>query len=348
MKINNREIGKNFPPYLIAEMSANHNGDIKNAYRIIQAAKESGADAVKIQTYTPDTITLNSNTEDFTVRGGLWDGYTLYDLYKKAQTPWDWHKELFDYARSIDITIFSSPFDQTAVDFLENLNTPAYKIASFEAIDLPLIRYVAATKKPIIISTGMANIIEIEEAIDTAKSAGCSDLAILHCVSGYPAPLEEYNLLTIGDMQKRFNVQVGLSDHSLDNIVAISSVALGATIVEKHFTLSKLGGGPDDSFSMEPADFKNLSEHLKSSWLSLGGVNYEKKASELGNIKFRRSLYFVKDLKIGEKITRENVRSIRPGYGLAPKEYDNILGKKVKMDIGAGTATSFENIDWES
>ena len=348
MRINNRKIGYGSPPYLIAEMSANHNGDINNAYEIIKAAKESGADAIKIQTYTPDTITLNSNLEEFTVRGGLWDGYTLYDLYKKAQTPWDWHKELFDYARSIGITMFSSPFDQSAVDFLENLNAPAYKIASFEAIDLPLIRYASATKKPIIISTGMANIIEIEEAIDAAKSAGCSELAILHCVSGYPAPSDDYNLLTISDMQKRFNVQVGLSDHSLDHIVPISSVALGATIVEKHFTLNKLGGGPDDSFSMEPGDFKNLSEQLKSTWLSLGGVNYEKKTSELGNIKFRRSLYFVKDLKLGEKITSENIRSIRPGYGLAPKEFDNLLGKKVKLDISAGTATSLENIDWES
>ena len=262
-KINGRLIGKESPPYIIAEMSANHNGSIDSAFAIIDEAKATGADAVKIQTYTADTITLNSNSDDFIIKGGLWDGRTLYDLYQEAHTPWEWHKQLFDYAREVGITIFSSPFDKTAVDFLEELNTPAYKIASFEAIDLPLIRYVAKKGKPMIISTGMANEMEINEAVKTAQSSGCNDLAILHCVSGYPAPAEEYNLKTIPDMISKFGLITGLSDHTLDNTIAIGSVALGAAIIEKHFTLNRNAGGPDDSFSLEPDKMRELCRDVK-------------------------------------------------------------------------------------
>jgi pseudaminic acid synthase len=241
--IANRQIGIDRPPYVIAEMSANHNGDINNAFRIIDAAKQAGVDAVKMQTYTPDTITLNSQSEDFMIRGGIWDGRSLYDLYQEAYTPWDWHKPLFEYAHKQQITIFSSPFDSTAIDLLENLNAPAYKIASCEAVDLPLIKYAAKTKKPMIISTGMANMDEIQEAIDAARSGGCSQLAILHCVSGYPAPAEDYNLHTITDMIQRYELTTGLSDHTLDNTTAITSIALGASIIEKHFTLDRTRGG---------------------------------------------------------------------------------------------------------
>jgi len=345
MKIDGREISKFNSPYLIAEMSANHNGDIKNAINIIRLAKASGADAVKMQTYTPDTITLQCNTEEFMVRGGLWDGLSLYDLYSRAQTPWAWHEELFHYAKKIGITIFSSPFDTTAVDFLEDLNTPAYKIASFEAIDLPLIRYAASTKKPLIISTGMASMSEIEEAIDAAKSNGSGDVALLHCVSGYPAPERDYNLATIPDLFHKFGVKVGLSDHTISNIVAISSVALGAQIIEKHFTLDRNAGGSDDSFSIEPHEFKALRGQIDAAWQSIGKVSYEKKVSELGNVKFRRSLYFVRALKKGEVVTRESVKSIRPGYGLPPKEYEKIIGKKVTADVKIAQATSWDILE---
>lgn len=331
--INNRRISQERSPYIIAEMSANHNGRIENALKIIEAAKKAGADAVKMQTYTADTITLNSSAPDFQIQGGLWGGRTLYDLYEEAHTPWDWHKPLFDHAQKIGITIFSSPFDKTAVDFLENINAPAYKIASFEAIDLPLIKYVASTKKPLIISTGMANLEEIDEAVNTARSAGCEQLALLHCVSGYPAPASDYNLRTIPDLMRRFNVLVGLSDHTLDNATAITSVALGASIIEKHFTLDRNGNGPDDSFSLEPAGLEALCRDSKAAWQALGEVDYSCKNSEQANIKFRRSLYFVKDLKAGDVITPDSIRSVRPGYGLPPKCYDELMGKRVIADV---------------
>ena len=247
ISINGRKIGENHPPYVIAEMSANHNGSIDDAFQIIDQAKKSGADAIKIQTYTPETITIKSDLPDFQIKDGLWKGKTLFELYEWAHTPWDWHKDLFEHARKMNITMFSSPFDTTAVDLLEGLNAPAYKIASFEAIDLPLIKYVASTKKPMIISTGMANEVEIEEAISAAIDGGCKELAILHCVSGYPAPSEDYNLRTITDMKDRFNMVTGLSDHTLDNTTALASIALGASIIEKHFTLDRNNGGPDDS-----------------------------------------------------------------------------------------------------
>lgn len=337
MKINNRNIGQNEKPYIIAEISANHNGNIDTARKIIEQAKKCGADAVKLQTYTADTITLNSRNEEFMIRGGLWDGQSLYELYQKAYMPWEWHKPLFDYARELDITIFSSPFDYTAVDLLEDLNAPAYKIASFEAVDLPLIKYVASTGKPMIISTGMADKEEIAEAIQAAYDGGCKELAILHCVSGYPAPAKDYNLRTIIDMQQSFNLPVGLSDHTLDNTTAIAAVTLGACIVEKHFTLDRSGGGPDDSFSLEPAELEALCRDSKTAWEALGQVDYGRKSSEQGNVQFRRSLYFVKDMKAGDIITPEHIRSVRPGFGLAPKYYEEVLGKKVVCDINKNT-----------
>ena len=335
--INDREIGNSFSPYIIAEMSANHNGDINNAYKIIDMAKSSGADCVKLQTYTPDTITIDSKLPDFQLTEGLWAGQSLYELYEGAFTPWEWHKPLFDYAKKVGITIFSSPFDNTAVDLLEDLNSPAYKIASFEAVDFPLIKYVAQTGKPMIISTGMADAEEIQEAIEAAREGGCKELAILHCVSGYPAPAEDYNLRTLVDMQKKFGLITGLSDHTIDNATAITSVALGASIIEKHVTLDRNGGGPDDSFSLESEELKQLCVWAKTAWESLGQVDYGRKSSEQANVKFRRSLYFVKDIKEGEVITTEHVKSIRPGNGLAPKFYEQILGKTVKLDVVRGT-----------
>ncbi len=336
MTINGRNIGKDFSPYIIAEMSANHNGDITNAYKIIDMAKSCGADCIKMQTYTPDTLTIDSDLPDFQLTDGLWAGQSLYQLYNSAFTPWEWHKLLFDYARKLDITIFSSPFDNTAVDLLEDLNTPAYKIASFEAVDLSLIKYVAQTGKPMIISTGMADAEEIQEAIEAAKEGGCKELAILHCVSGYPAPAGDYNLRTIDDMQQKFGLVIGLSDHTIDNTTAISGIALGASIIEKHVTLDRNGGGPDDSFSLEVRGLRELCVGAKTAWESLGRVDYGRKSSEQSNVKFRRSLYFVKDIDTGVVITTEHVRSIRPGYGLHPKYFDQVIGKKIKKDKRKG------------
>ena len=332
-----RPIGNDQEPYIIAEMSANHNGNIETAFRIIEEAKKAGADALKIQTYTPDTITLNSDLPDFQIKGGLWDGKTLYELYRWAHTPWEWHKPLFEHARKIGIPIFSSPFDNTAVDLLEDLNAPAYKIASFEAVDLPLIRYVASTGKPMIISTGMADAEEISEAIAAAREGGCKELAILHCVSGYPAPAEDYNLRTIPDMMERFGLVTGLSDHTLDNTTAIASVVLGASIIEKHFTLDRKGGGPDDSFSLEPADLAALCRDSKTAWNALGKIDYGRKSSEQDNVKFRRSLYFVKDMNAGDVVTSDSVRSVRPGFGLAPKKLEWVLGQKLNKPVSANS-----------
>jgi pseudaminic acid synthase len=339
-----RPIGPDHSPYVIAELSANHNGKLETALRIIEEAKKAGADAVKLQTYKPDTITLKCDSEDFKIRGGLWDGRTLYELYEEAHMPWDWHKPLFDRARQLGITIFSSPFDNTAIDLLEDLNAPAYKIASFEAVDLPLIKYVASTGKPMIISTGMADAEEIQEAIDAAREGGCKQLAVLHCVSGYPAPAEDYNLRTIPDMIERFGLVTGLSDHTLDNTTAITSVAMGASIIEKHFTLNRNGGGPDDSFSLEPIEMAALCRGAKTAWQSMGQVDYGRKSSEKDNVKFRRSLYFVKDMLKGETITPECIRSVRPGFGLPPKKINEIIGKKTKMKIYKNTSVSLDKI----
>lgn len=332
-----REIGDGRSPYVIAEMSANHNGDLNAALRIIEEASRAGADAIKIQTYRPDTITLKSDLPDFQITDGLWAGKTLYELYEWAHTPWEWHKPLFEHARNVGITIFSSPFDNTAVDLLEDLNAPAYKIASFEAVDLPLIKYVASTGKPMIISTGMADAEEIQEAIDAAREGGCKELAILHCVSGYPAPAEDYNLRTIPDMIERFGLVTGLSDHTLDNTTAIASVVMGAAIIEKHFTLDRNGGGPDDSFSLEPAELTALCRDSKTAWAALGKVDYGRKSSEQGNVKFRRSLYFVKDLQAGDVITADSLRSVRPGFGLPPKYFEAIVGKQLCKNVVKNT-----------
>lgn len=344
INIAGRRIAADAPPYIIAELSANHNGKLETALKIIEEAKKAGADAVKLQTYTADTITLDCDSEDFQIHGGLWDGKNLYQLYKEAQMPWEWHATLFEHARKLGITIFSSPFDNSAVDLLESLNTPAYKIASFEAIDLPLIKYVASTGKPMIISTGMADADEIQEAIDAAREGGCKELAILHCVSGYPAPAADYNLRTIPDMMQRFGLVTGLSDHTLDNTTAIASVVMGASIIEKHFTLDRSGGGPDDSFSLEPAELVALCRDSKTAWAAMGQVDYGRKSSELGNAKFRRSLYFVKNLKAGDLITKESIRSVRPGYGLPPKYLTKVIGTRLAAPATANSAVTLEHL----
>jgi pseudaminic acid synthase len=340
-----RKIGINEPPYIVAELSANHNGNIETAYKIIEVAKQSGVDAVKLQTYRPDTITIDCDRNDFLIHGGLWDGRTLYDLYEEAHMPWEWHAPLFEHARKLDLTIFSSPFDSTAVDLLEDLNTPAYKIASFELVDLPLIRYTASTGRPMILSTGMADAEEIQEAIDAAHEGGCRELAILHCVSGYPAPAEDYNLRIIPDMIERFGLVTGLSDHTLDNTTAITSIAMGASIIEKHFTLDRNNGGPDDSFSLEPEELENLCKDSKTAWESLGQISYERKKSERKNAVLRRSLYVVRNIKAGEIITKENVRSIRPGFGIAPKFFEQVMGRVALHDIGRGKPLSMEDLE---
>ncbi|GAA8967968.1 pseudaminic acid synthase [Helicobacter pylori] len=345
ISIDGRKIGTDYAPYIIAEMSANHNGSIENAFKIIEQAKRCGADAVKLQTYTADTITLNSRAPEFMIRGTLWDGQSLHELYQKAHMPWDWHKPLFDFAREQGITIFSSPFDFSAVDLLESLNAPAYKIASFEMVDLPLIRYVAQTGKPMIISTGMADADEIAEAVETAKSAGCRELVVLHCVSGYPAPAADYNLRTLPDMAARFDTLVGLSDHTLDNITAVASVVLGACVIEKHFTLDRNGGGADDSFSLEPDGLQALCRDSKTAWQALGRVHYGLKSSEQGNVQFRRSLYFVKDMQKGDTIDETCIRSVRPGFGIAPKHFDELIGKRLTRNVQANTKTDWADFE---
>jgi pseudaminic acid synthase len=345
INIAGRSIGASYPPYVIAELSANHNGKLETALRIIEEAKLAGADAVKLQTYTPDTITLDSDGEGFVIHGGLWDGRSLYDLYREAHMPWDWHSVLFEHARCIGITIFSSPFDSTAVDLLESLGAPAYKIASFEAVDLPLIRYVASTGKPMIISTGMADAEEIAEAIQAARDGGCRELAILHCVSGYPAPAADYHLNIIPDMVRRFECVTGLSDHTLDNTTAITSVALGSSIIEKHFTLDRFGGGPDDSFSLEPSELAALCSGVRTAWEALGKIDYGRKSSEQGNVQFRRSLYFVKDLQAGDRVTPDAIRSVRPGFGLPPKYFEQIIGRRVIQNVARHTPVSFDVLE---
>lgn len=340
--INNRQIGNDFSPYIIAELSANHNGSIDRAKQTILSAKESGADAIKIQTYTADTMTIDCDKDDFQIHGGLWDGYKLYDLYKWAETPFEWHKDLFEYAKKIGITIFSTPFDETAVDLLEDLNTPAYKVASFEAIDLPLIRYIASTKKPMIISTGMANLQEIEEAVEAGRNSGCKDLILLHCISSYPAPIEQSNLLTIPKMRQKFGVQIGLSDHTLTNIASITAIALGATVIEKHFILDRSEKGPDSEFSITPEELKSLCTDTKESWLALGVAGYDRKPAEEASLKFRRSVYFVENLKAGQRIEKHHIRRIRPGFGLAPKYEAELIGKKVVKDVERGTPVSWD------
>lgn len=338
--INGRHIGPEHPPYIIAELSANHNGSLERALETIDAAQRCGADAIKLQTYTPDTMTIDCDASDFIVKGGLWDGYKLYDLYKWAQTPFEWHQVIFEYARKRGITIFSTPFDETAVDLLEGLNTPAYKIASFELLDLPLIKYVARTGKPMIMSTGMANEAEIEEAITTARDAGCKEIILLHCISSYPAPIDQSNLLQIPELGKRFGTLIGLSDHTMGTTASITAVALGACLIEKHFTLSRSDKGPDSKFSLEPAEFDQLCSHSKNAWVALGKAGYERQLAEKGSNVFRRSLYFVKNLKAGHILGPEDIRRIRPGMGLAPKYFDLVVGRVLTKNVSRGEAVS--------
>ena len=344
-KIGDRTIAPNKPPYIIAELSANHNGSLERALSTIDQAKACGADAIKLQTYTADTMTIDCDLPDFMIKGGLWNGYKLYDLYKWAETPFEWHKQLFSHARKIGITVFSTPFDESAVDLLEDLNTPAYKIASFEAVDLPLIRYVAKTKKPIIMSTGMASEEEINEAVVTAREAGCKQLLLLHCISSYPAPIEQANIKQISNLSERFNVITGLSDHTLGTTVAIAAVSQGACLIEKHFTLSRKDKGPDSDFSLEPEELKKLCRDAKDAWLSLGKASFNRQEAEKNSKVFRRSLYFVKNLNAGQLIKIGDVKRIRPGMGLAPKYLDKIIGKKLKNNVIKGQAVSFDNFE---
>lgn len=332
--------------FLIAELSANHNQDINIAKDTIYAMKDSGADAVKLQTYTPDTLTINCDNEYFQIKQGtLWDGQTLYNLYKQAYTPWEWHYELKELAEKLGLVFFSTPFDKTAVDFLEKLDVPIYKIASFEITDIPLIEYVAKKNKPMIISTGIAELQDIELAVAACKEIGCEDITLLKCTSSYPAPLEEANLLTIPDMKKRFGVKVGLSDHTLGISVPIAAVALGAEVIEKHFILDKKLGGPDAAFSLEPKKFSEMVKSIREVEKSLGKVTYEISPKIEKNRVFARSLFVVKDIKAGEKFSEENVKSIRPGYGLHPKFLKDILGKKSKINIERGTPLKEEYIE---
>lgn len=343
--INDRPIGPEHPPYIIAELSANHNGALERALKTIDAAHSCGASAIKLQTYTADTMTIDCDRPDFMVRGGLWDGYKLYDLYKWAQTPFEWHQAMFEHARNKGITVFSTPFDETAVDLLEQLDAPAYKIASFENTDLPLIRYVASTGKPMIMSTGMATEAEIAEAVDAARGAGCEDLVLLHCISSYPAPMDQANIRKMPELARRFQTIPGLSDHTIGTTASVAAVALGACVIEKHFTLSRADKGPDSEFSIEPEELKRLCKDTHDAWLALGQVGYQRQSAEEGSKVFRRSVYFVRDLPAGAIVEAGDIRRIRPGMGLPPKHFDALIGKRLKSSVTRGTATSWELFD---
>ena len=346
IEIENRQIGIDKPTYIVAEMSANHNQDFDQAVKIIEAAKEAGADAVKLQTYTPDTITLKSDKKYFKIEGTLWEGKYLYDLYKEAYTPWEWQPELKQHADKLGMHLFSSPFDLTAVDFLEKMKVPAYKIASPEIIDIPLITKVAKTRKPVIISTGMATLSEIEEAVETIRKAGNNQLALLKCTSAYPAQHDEMNLKTIPHLSQAFHLPVGLSDHTMGYAVSVSAVSLGACIIEKHFTLSRNDSGPDSSFSMEPHEFKEMVKSIRTVERALGKVSYEVTEKQRESLKYRRSLFAVKDIKTEETFTEDNVKSIRPGFGLHPRYLSDIYGKKAKKNINKGTPLEWNLIDF--
>lgn len=343
--ISGRKIGASFKPYIIAEVSANHNGDLAKALQTIDAAADAGASAVKIQTYTADTMTIDCDLPDFQIHGGLWDGYKLYDLYKWAETPYEWHKAMFDHAKARGITLFSTPFDESAVELLESLNTPAYKVASFELTDIPLIRCIAATGKPMIMSTGMASLEEVKEAVDAARASGCKDLVLLHCISSYPAPMEQANIRQMASLEKKFGVTVGLSDHTLGTVASVAAVSLGASVIEKHFTLSREDKGPDSEFSIEPQELKQLVEDANNAWAALGSEAYTRQKAEEPNRRFRRSLYFVKDLPAGHIVRENDIRRIRPGFGLAPKYYDDVIGRKLSDSVSRGTPVQWEAFD---
>lgn len=347
IRIQNFEIGPQSKPFIIAEMSGNHNHSLERALEIVEEAAKSGAHALKIQTYTADTMTLNIENPDFKINddASLWDGQNLYQLYQQAYTPWEWHKPIFDRAKELGMIAFSTPFDETAVDFLEELNVPLYKIASFENTDLPLIKKVASTGKPMIVSTGMATLAELDELVNAAKEAGCKDLVLLKCTSTYPATPENTNILTIPHMKDLFEeVQIGLSDHTMGIGVAVASVALGATVIEKHFTLSREDGGVDSAFSMEPYEMKMLVEETEKAWQALGKVTYGPTEKEKASLKFRRSIYVSKDINEGDQFTKDNIRIVRPGYGLEPKYWDSIIGRKSKKTILAGTPLQLNDL----
>lgn len=340
MQIGHRTVGSDAPPFVIAEMSGNHNQSLERALEIVEAAAKTGAHALKIQTYTPDTMTLELDEREFHISDpkSLWTGTSLYKLYGQAYTPWEWHKPIFDRARELGIIAFSTPFDDTAVDFLESLDVPCYKIASFENTDLPLIRRVAATGKPLIISTGMASVAELDETVRAAREAGCKDLVLLKCTSTYPATAANTNILTIPHLRELFGCEVGLSDHTMGVGVSVASVALGATVIEKHFTLNRADGGVDSSFSMEPAEMAQLVVEAERAWQALGQVSYGVTEAEKPSLVFRRSIYIAQDLKTGDVLTPHNLRCVRPGMGLPPKFYDTLLGRSVNQDVKKGTA----------
>jgi len=341
-----KEIGKNCQPFIIAEMSGNHNQSLERALEIVDAAAESGAHALKLQTYTADTMTLDLNKGEFFIEDpkSLWKGRSLYDLYQEAHTPWEWHKPIFDRCHERGMICFSTPFDDTSVDFLESLDVPCYKIASFENTDLPLIRKVAATGKPMIISTGMATVAELDETVRTASEAGCKDLILLKCTSTYPATPENTNILTIPHLRELFNCEVGLSDHTMGLGVSVAAVALGATVIEKHFTLSRADGGVDSTFSLEPHEMESLIKETKRAWQSLGNITYGPTEQELKSLVYRRSLYIVHDLNKGDILSKDNLRAIRPGYGLEPKYYDILVGRSIVKDVKKGTPMSWNLI----
>lgn len=346
IKVLDKVVGSAHKPFIIAEMSGNHNQSLDRALEIVEAAAKAGVDALKIQTYTADTMTLDVEEGEFFIKdkNSLWKGKSLYKLYEEAYTPWEWHQPIFDRARELGMIPFSSPFDETAVDFLEELDVPLYKIASFENTDIPLIKKVASTGKPMIISTGMATVAELDETVRTAREYGCKDLILLKCTSTYPASPENTNIITIPHMRELFNVQVGLSDHTMGTGVAVASVALGATVIEKHFTLNRADGGVDSSFSMEPDEMRALVTETERAWQALGKITYGPTEKEKDSLKFRRSIYAVKNIKAGEEFTKENIKVIRPGYGLEPKYYEDFLGKKSKKEIKIGTPIKLDSI----
>ena len=345
MFIDGKQIGFNNEPYIIAELSANHCGSIELAKKTIKAAKTNGADAIKIQTYTANSMTIDCDKDDFLIKEGTWKGYKLFDLYKEASTPYEWHKELFEFAKEQKITIFSTPFDEEAVDLLNELETPAFKIASFEIIDLPLIEYVAKKNKPILLSTGMASEDEIDDAVNVAKKYGCGDILLFHCISDYPASTKDSNINLIKTFKNKYDIEVGLSDHTLNNTAALAAVTLGAVAIEKHFILDRKNIGPDSSFSIEPSELKGLKFSTKECWQALGSGDFERSISEFKNMVFRRSLYFVKDMESGDLITKNNVRRVRPGYGISPKYFEEIINKKVKRSVKRGERVTWECIE---
>ena len=345
INIAGRRIGADHEPFVICELSGNHNGSLERALAMIDAAAATGADAIKIQSYTPDTMTIDHEGPQFQITGGLWHGRGLYDLYREAHTPFEWHAAMFERARQRGVTMFSTPFDETSADLLEGLGAPAYKVASFEAVDLPLIAHVARKGKPMIISTGMANRAEIGEAVATARDNGCSDIVLLHCVSAYPAPVEEANVRTVPLLAETFGCVAGLSDHTPGTAAAVASVALGGAVIEKHFTLARSDGGPDAAFSMEPAEFAALVKDCKNAWRALGTAGFDLLGSERASLVFRRSLYVVADIARGEEITVRNVRSIRPGHGMAPKHLPEVLGRVAARDLKRGEALTADMID---